>query len=169
MYSSWLVLLLVVVVGICYVHLCHSSRSTCNYMIFLMYCGWRVVLKYGHLGSFCLLCQETYAPHWFSPGLLNYYSVTITITITITQKIKTAYHYYYYYYFSNYYNYFPDYYHHFPILLLPDSITLLLHQTNITQTDYKDLYYFFVSPTTTDIIAENIRYVHIVPTLGFTI
>ena len=102
------------------------------------------------------------------------------ITITITRKIKTAYYYYYYYYFSdyyyyyyyyfsNYYNYFPDYYYYFPILLLTDSITLLLNQTNTTQTDYKDLYYFFVSHTTTDIIAENIRYVHIVPTLGFTI
>ena len=108
--------------------------------------------------------------------LRHIFKQPITITITVTRKIKTAYYYYYYfpdyyyyYYFSNYYNYFPDYYYYFPILLLPDSIALLLNQTNTTQTDYKDLYYFFVSPTTTDIIAENIRYVHIVPTLGFTI
>ena len=71
------------------------------------------------------------------------------ITITITRKYNTAY--YYYYYFSNYYNYFPDYYYYFPILLLlpilllPHSITLPLNQTNTTQTDYKDLYYFFAS------------------------
>ena len=101
--------------------------------------------------------------------LRHIFKQPITITITITRKIKTAYYYYYYYYFPDYYYYyyFSDYY--FPILLLPHSIALLLNQTNTTQTDYKGLYYFFVSHTTTEIIAENIRYVHIVPTLGFTI
>ena len=114
-----------------------------------------------------LLCAYYYYFIYLNSLLLLRHIFKQPITITITRKIKTAY--YYYYYFSNYYNYFPDYNYYFPILLLPDSITLLLNQTNTTQTDYKDLYYFFVSPTTTDIIAENIRYVHIVPTLGFTI